>query len=49
MNQLDGGEESSLNWDSNPGSLAYRVSALPIELLRPHVLTYFHSPGYLVT
>ena len=44
-----GGEKSSLNRDSNPGPLAYRVSALPTELLKPEILTDFHTPGYPVT
>lgn len=38
------GEKSSLNLASNPGPLAYRVSTLTTELLRPDILTDSHIP-----
>lgn len=44
-----GGEMSSLNWDSNPGPLAYRASTLTIELLRSDILTDSHTPVNLMT
>ena len=31
------------------GPLVNRASALPTELLRPDILTDFHTPGYRVT
>ena len=46
---VTGGENSSPNRDLNPGPLAYRTSTLTTELLRPDILTDFHTHGYPVT
>ena len=46
---ITGGEKSSLNWDSNPGPLAYRASNRATELLRPDILTDSLTNRYLMT
>lgn len=46
---MTGGEKSSLNLASNPGPLAYRVSTLTTELLRPDILNESNTPVNGVT
>lgn len=49
MSNVTGGKKSCLNRDSNQGSLAYRISTLTAEILRPDILTDGHTPINPVT
>lgn len=49
MSNVTGGKKSCLSRDSNQGSLAYRISTLTAEILRPDILTDGHTPINPVT